>query len=148
VPIQDLAELVAVCRRGFATAELHKTVAFGLNMYSNAMFMRQGYHKRKLCDTSFFGIKNTELRFDPRMILLDDTDMCARIIKRYGAFISIEDVVAVHDRFAPGGCSETWAVQENKARMLAALKKRHGDIFNIDPKKENSVTLKRGRKGG
>ncbi len=143
VNVQKFEELLTLCRRGFAICRLEKTVGFGLSMTRNAMFMRPGHNRRKLCDTGFYGLINTDLRFDRNFVVLQDTDMCAQIIKRYGAFVSIDDTCADIDRFADGGCAEAW---KRKTDMLKLLKRKHGDILEIIPSKENSVKLKR-RKG-
>ncbi len=140
VNIETLDEFLSLCRRGFATCSIENTVGFGLCMTRNAMFMKSGYHRRKLCDTGFYGLINTDLRFDPQFVVLQDTDMCLQIIKRYGSFISIEDTCAAIDRFAKGGCTEAW---QNKARMLQLLARKHGSLVEINPQKENSVKLKR-----
>lgn len=113
IAVNTYDELMHICKRGFRTAAKEKTIAFGLNMYRNATFMTKGYHRRKLCDTGFFGMIVTDLRFDNRLKVYDDPDMCARIIKRYGAFISLEDYTCVIDRFVGGGMPRP---MENKRR--------------------------------
>ncbi len=115
-------ELMHICKRGFSIAAQEKTIAFGLNMYRNATFMRKGYHRRKLCDTGFLGIIVSDLRFDNKLKVYDDSDMCARIIKRFGAFISLEDYTCVIDRKARGGCHDLWTTRGVKLHGLQQIK--------------------------
>jgi len=145
IPVTDGEQFLKICRNGFATAKLNGTVAFGLNLFSNAMFMRKGYHKRKLCDTAFYGMVNSDLRFDRNLSLFQDTDMCLRIIKRYGAFISIEGYCAKHERQVEGGCYSFWT-KKNMDDMAEIIRKKHGELVDIDMSRINLITLKRSRK--
>lgn len=143
--VNSYDELMHICKCGFKTAAKEKTIAFGLNMYRNAKFMRKGYHRRKLCDTGFFGMIVSDLRFDNKLMVYDDPDMCARIIKRYGAFISLEEYTCVIDRITQGGCHDLWTTKGVKLHGLELIKKRHADIFNIvmDEGCTNPITLKK-----
>lgn len=149
VNVETYDELLHICKRGFLAAAKEKTVAFGLNMYRNATFMKKGYDRKKLCDTGFFGMIVTDLRFDSRLKVYDDPDMCARIIKRYGAFVSIEDYCCVIDRITQGGCYDLWTAKGTKINGLAEIKKRHADIFNVvmDESCTNPITLKKEPRG-
>lgn len=86
-----------------------------------------------------------ELRFDNRLKVFDDPDMCGQIIKRYGAFVSLEDYCCVIDRVAPGGCHDLWTTKGIKMEGLKQIKQRHADIFNVvmDESCPNPITLKK-----
>lgn len=94
--IETWTELRQVIEKGFATASLYRTVAFGLNLMTNPFYMQQGHHRTKLCGFGLYGIINTAMRFDRTFTVFDDPEFEARVIKRYGAHPVLDGYTAIN----------------------------------------------------
>nr|DAN84133.1 MAG TPA: hypothetical protein [Caudoviricetes sp.] len=149
--IETWAELRQVIEKGFSAASLYGTVAFGLNLVTNPFYMQAGCHRIKLCGFGLYGLLNTALRFDRTFTLYDDPEFEARVIKKYGSHPVLDGYTAINTSLKAnftleGGCHELWSSQSNlRNDMLRLMKAKHGDIFNIDPSKDNCITLKKGK---
>lgn len=149
--IDTFEELSQVATKGFSLAQKYGTVAFGMNLVTNPFYMSSKVYRTKMCGFGVYGIINTDLRFDNRFTVYDDPEFEARVIKKYRAQPVFDCYTAINtslkarkgNKSARGGCAEAWNSHGIKERMLRLMKILHGDIYDIDPTKENCITLKR-----
>ena len=76
---------------GYRRARESRTIGFGLYPVHNAYFMSYGFKKRNICDAGFFALVNTAQRFDTRFGTKEDYEFCCRAIRKYGAFVRLDN---------------------------------------------------------
>lgn len=145
--IKDKRSLYAMLNKGYSLAAKHRTVGFGLYPVKNAYFMSEGYKERNIVIGTLFAIVNTDLRFDTGMATKEDFEYCCKAIKRYGAFVRLNNYVCDAQHYTKGGCEEFWSDSKETQRTARRLVGKYPDILAINPKKPGEVRMKKRRKG-
>ena len=146
-PIETGEELYAMLKRGYALAARHRTVGFGLYPVKNAFFMSRGHSERNICIGTFFAIVNTDLRFDTECATKEDYEYCCKAIRRYGAFVRLNDCVCDAQHYTKGGCEEFWNNGTETQRTARRLVGKYPDILTLNPKRPGEVKMVKTQKG-
>lgn len=140
-PIRTGEELERLLKHGYALAAKHRTVGFGLYPVNNAFYMSKGYASRSVVIGTFFAVVNTDLRFDREMTVKEDYEYSCKAIRRYGAFVRLNNFACDAQHKSKGGCEELWsntAEMQRTARRLAGL---YPDIVKLNAKKPGEITM-------
>lgn len=148
VPIETGEEFYAMLRKGYALAAKHRTVGFGLYPVKNAYFMSIGYTERNVCIGTLFAIVNTDLRFDTEAATKEDFEYCCKAIRRYGAFVRLNNYACDAQHYTKGGCEEFWKDNAETQRTARRLVGRYPDILTLNPKRPGEVKMIKPKKGG
>ena len=139
-------EFYKALETGYKLAAKYKTIGFGVYPVCNAFYMSNKHRDRYIAVGTLLGITNTSLRFDPQTDTKEDYQFCCEAIRKYGAFVRMDNYSCKAQHYTSGGCEEFWddtAGIERTARRLAA---RYSDIIELNPKRKGEVRMKRGNK--
>ncbi len=146
-PIETAEELYAMLKTGYKLAAKHKTVGFGLYPVNNAYFMSNGYKERNVVIGTLFAIVNTDLRFNPDIATKEDFEYCCKAIKRYGAFIRLNNYACNAQHYTKGGCEEFWNDNAEIMRTARRLVGLYPDILSLNSKRPGEVKMVKTKKG-
>lgn len=139
----DSNGFLTMLQTGFALAKKHHTVGFGIYPVYNAFFMKHSYYKRAICIATVLGVVNTLMRFDERINTKQDYDFCCNAIKRYGAFIRLNDYAPDAAHYSRGGCEENWKDKEGVVADANKLLHRYPDLLRRNPKRPGEVLMRK-----
>lgn len=141
--VESLEQFERMITKGFALAQKHHTIGFGLYPVHNAYFMSCNYAPANICDAGLFAIINTSMRFDEQLATKEDYDFCCRAIKNFGAFIRLNEYALNSPAGHKGGCEDAWNNVEENARIARFLVAKYPDIIQLNPRRPGEVKMKR-----
>ena len=147
-PIESREEFDTMLKRGYSLAAKHRTVGFGLYPVKNAYFMSGGYADRNVCIGTLFAIVNTDLRFDTETATKEDFEYCCKAIRRYGAFVRLNNYTCDAQHYTKGGCEEFWKDEAETQRTARRLVGKYPDILALNQKRPGEVRMVKAAKGG
>lgn len=128
---------------GIKLCKKHNTVGFGLYPVYNAYFMSNKYTKTNICDAGLFGLLSHEYLFNEALRTKEDYELCCRIIKRFGAFVRMNNyAVKTPAGHSKGGCKEAWNDKEDVVKTARTLVRVYPDILKLNPKKQGEVMMR------
>lgn len=143
--IETLEELDRMIERGFFLATKHRTCGFGIYPVHNAYYMSNGYSSRNIADAGLMGIINTDMRFDTKLKTKEDYDLCCRAIKKYGAFIRLNNFAVNSPSGHKGGCEGAWKQKEETMQTAKRLVTLYPDILELNRRRPGEVKMARKR---
>lgn len=144
--IEEKDELYAMLKRGYGLAAKHRTVGFGLYPVKNPYFMSTGYTDRSVVIGTLFAVVNTDLRFEGTT--KEDYEYCCKAIRKYGAFVRLNNYACDALHYSKGGCEEFWNNKEEICKTARNLVGRYPDILKLNKKKPGEVQMIRKRQEG
>lgn len=143
VPLETLSAFESMVKKGYSLAAKHHTAGFGIYPVHNAFFMSEKYRARNIADATLLGLVNTGLRFNRQTDTKEDFELCCEIIRRYGAFVRMENYACKAQHHSKGGCEEFWKNTEENARIARLLVAKYPDIIQLNPRRPGEVKMKR-----
>lgn len=147
-PVATLDEFERMVGTGFALAAKHHTAGFGVYPVHNAFFMSEQYKDKNIVDATLIGVVNTRIRFNEALDTKEDFEYCCAVIRKYGAFIRMNNYACKAQHHSKGGCEEVWKDRAAAERVAELLCAKYPDIVRPNPRRKGEILMTTTKKKG
>lgn len=136
------AEVYGFIEDGFRMAKEARTVLWGVNVNEAKKFYRQytPFSFSSIVLGTWFGVRKTALRFDPRLGLKEDYDFCVQVLNKYRRILRFNKYHYLAGHLdQEGGCSRYRSMGEEEKQLKILVGKWGREIVRYELPDTNPV---------
>ena len=135
--IERYEELDRICELGWKLCRKYRSPVWGINQSCNGLYLNNTVSTKAMVSV-MFGIINTDIRFNEKLPLLEDTEFCCQVVRRYHAIPRINACGVDNAREIGGGCKE-WYEKGLKTESVRYLLTNYSDLLKQTKNNRNQL---------